>query len=176
MTGQKYSSISEINKDLESINIEQKVVNDNLENQDYTDFAVEVSSSILGSVQDFIEKAVQKSGGNKVSQHLLGKPIFLVSLTLESLNELKNDREQNGEQSYQDKIATISEAVSDSLIALALGAVIIPASAGFVTTIASGIVIGAITEQMFEANFFDDGTSLVIDAAKRCTLSIIPLF
>ena len=63
------------------------------------DFVGEVSVEVIDAVENFVNESLKNAGAGAATRFFISKPIFAIGFTLESLLELKAERDTHGEQS-----------------------------------------------------------------------------
>src|SRR3989338_7375505 len=123
------------------------------------DFVGEVSVEVIDAVENFVNESLKNAGAGAATRFFISKPIFAIGFTLESLLELKAERDTHGEQSFQNKLATIGQVAAKNLVAgSALEAAVLIGTAavgapGIATVVATGVVLSLITDVAFNSHF-----------------------
>jgi hypothetical protein len=117
-----------------------------------SDFLANATTAIIGAMKDYVQKSVEKIGGNVVAQNLLSSPILVVGITAEYLFKLKEEQATNGDQGLTSNFVAAGQSAGELLVATMLTSAILPASAGIFATVSVGLIAGYIANEVFETN------------------------
>lgn len=118
-------------------------------------------------ISDAITKQIEKGGGKWLDQFITSKPVLALGITYDFLDKLNEERQINGEEGFKDYAVAVGRTAYNTAIGVTTGAIVttlvLPASAGVATIIATGLVVGIATDALMDAKFFDDETSSASD-------------